>query len=377
MNGKLPSVALFCATYLRPEMLHVHRQIAGLRNYSPLVITQKREGDWPGAQVCVVPRAMFRFLARGLERLTGRPWQISGREAEFMEALASASALLHIFFGDAAVHLLPLIRRAGIPVVISFHGADVTGAIATPGFEDARREMFGLARLILCRSAQLAGKVAELGCDPAKLRIMRTVLPEIAFVPRATPPDGAWHIVQAARLVPKKGLATSLRAFATFKNSFPEARFTIAGEGPLEAELRSLAASLGLGDSVSFTGFLPQPQLQKLFSSAHIFLHPSESIAGDVEGIPNSLLEAMASGLPAVATRHGGIPEVVDDGATGLLCPERDPAAVAEALLRLVREPALCRSLAQTGSESVRNQFSAERRIAEIESLYREATREF
>ncbi len=358
-------------------MLHIHRQIAGLRNFSPLVITQKREGNWPTERIRVVPRSPLRFLARGIERLTGRPWQIGACEAARIGSLASESALLHIFFGNAAIRLLPLIRRVNVPVVISFHGSDVTGAIATPAFGDSRREMFGRSRLVLCRSAQLAGKVAELGCAPAKLRIMKTVLPEIAFVTRAAPPDGAWQIVQAARLVPKKGLATSLRAFSLFKKSFPESRFTIAGEGPLEAELRALAASLGVAGSVSFAGFLPQQPLQKVFSSAHLFLHPSETVAGDVEGIPNSLLEAMASGLPAVATCHGGIPEVIADGATGLLCPERDHAAVASALLRLAREPALYRRIAQAGSESVREQFSADRRIADIESLYREATKEF
>jgi colanic acid/amylovoran biosynthesis glycosyltransferase len=354
-------------------MLHVHRQIAGLKNFSPVVITQKREGDWPTERIGVVRRSKLRFVARGIERLTGRPWQISEGEAARMGALASESALLHIFFGNAAVHLLPLIRRVRMPVVISFHGSDVTGAIATPAFGDARREMFGHARLILCRSAQLAGKVGELGCDPAKLRIMKTVLPEIAFVPRAIPADGAWHIVQASRLVPKKGIATTLRAFSGFQKSFPAACLTIAGEGPLEAELRELAASLGIAGAVSFTGFLAQKPLQQVFSSAHIFVHPSETVAGDVEGIPNALLEAMASGLAAVATHHGGIPEVIADGATGLLCPERDPAAVGDALLRLAREPALYRSIAQAGSESVREQFSAERRIVDIENLYREA----
>ena len=356
-------------------MLHVHRQIAGLKGFSPLVIAQKLEGDWPANPVRVVPRSAFRFVARGIERLTGRPWQISRREAVRMESLASESVLLHIFFGNVAVHLLPLIRRVKIPAVISFHGSDVTGAIATPGFDGARREMFARSRMVLCRSAQLAGKVADLGCCAGKLRIMKTVLPEIAFAQRTPPPDGAWQIVQAARLVPKKGIATSLHAFFLFKKSFPQSRFTIAGEGPLEPELRALAASLGLGDSVSFTGFLPQASLQQAFSSAHIFLHPSETVGGDVEGIPNSLLEAMASGLPAVATRHGGIPEVVADGSTGLLCPERDPAAAAAALCRLARDPALSRSIAQAGSEFVRAEFSAERRIADIENLYREACR--
>lgn len=355
-------------------MLHIHRHVSGLTGFASLVISQKLEGIWPTDRMEVVPRSPFRFVGRAAERLTGRPWQISGDEADRIATAAAGSALLHIFFGNVAIHLLPLLRRAKMPVVISFHGADVAGSIASEPYADARKEMFSLARLVLCRSEQLAGQVAGLGCERSKLRIMKTVLPDLAFSLHAPPDDGAWQIVQAARLVPKKGIATSLRAFAGFQHLFPASRFLIAGEGPLEAGLRQLAATLGIAGSVDFCGFLPQDILREKYAKAHIFLHPSEEVHGDVEGIPNALLEAMACGLPAVATRHGGIPEVIADGVTGLLCPERDPDALAAALLRLAGDPALYRSIGQAGAATVRDQFSPARRIAEIEALYREAS---
>lgn len=355
-------------------MLHIHRQISGLTAYAPLVISQKLAGDWPIDRIEVVPRSAFRFLGRGWERLTGRPWQITRKEAARISDAGSEAALVHIFFGNVAIHLLPFIRRAKMPVVISFHGADVAGAIASEACAAARQEMFSLARLVLCRSEQLAGQVAGLGCDRTKLRIMKTVLPEITFSPRHPPAGGAWRIIQAARLVPKKGISSSLRAFARFQKSFPAARFILAGEGPLEAELRGLATALGVAGAVEFRGFLPQEMLRKSYADAHMFLHPSETVGGDVEGIPNALLEAMASGLPAVATRHGGIPEVISDGVSGLLCPERDPEALAAALLRLAGDAPLYRAISQAGADQVNDQFSPARRIAEIESLYREAT---
>ncbi len=354
-------------------MLHIHRHVAALKSFRPLVVAQKLKGGWSGPAVEVVPRSPFRFLGRGLERLTGFPWQVSGKEASRISELTRQAAVFHVFFGNVAVHLLPALRRSSVPVVISFHGADVAGAIATPPYEAARAEMFSIARLVLCRSGQLADKVAGLGCPQEKLRIMKTVLPEIAFVAHAPAEDGAWRIIQAARLIPKKGILTSLRAFAQFLKSFPSARFTIAGEGPQEAELRELAAGLGIAGSVDFAGFLDQPSLLAAFAKSHIFIHPSESLGGDVEGIPNAMLEAMACGLPAVATRHGGIPEAISDGTNGLLCPERDPAALAQALLKLAQDPALYQALSSAGSSSVREQFSAESRIAEIEALYREA----
>jgi len=368
-------VALFCATFLRPEMLHIHRQVSGLKNFSPVVLTQKREGDWAAERVEVIPRSKFRFVGRGLERWLGMPWQITGAESDKMCGVlrSTDAALLHIFFGNVAVHMLPLIRSADIPVVISVHGSDVAGQIATPAFERARREMFGRARLVMCRSEQLAEKAGALGCDAGKLRIMRTVLPPVRRSPHLPPSDGHWHVVQASRLVPKKGLATSLRAFAAFQKVHPLAKFTIAGDGPLETELRDLSVSLGISASVEFRGFLSQEALVELFGSAHIFLHPSETVGGDVEGIPNSLLEAMASGLPSVATDHGGIPEVVQNKITGLLCREGDWQAISEALLQLASDPALYASISKAGAAFVSHAFSAEKQIANIENLYREA----
>jgi glycosyltransferase involved in cell wall biosynthesis len=356
-------------------MLHVFRQIAGLKIFSPIVVTQKRQGKWPGVPVEVVPRSGTRFLGRGLERWAGIPWQISPGEAGRMDRIlqCSEARLLHIFFGNVAIRMLPLIRRVRVPVVISFHGADVTGSIATRAFEPVRREMFQRARLVMCRSRQLADKVAALGCDPGKLRMMRTVLPPIPRILHRPPTDGVWRIAQAARLVPKKGLAAALRAFSVFFCAHPLAEFTIAGEGPMEGELRRLAAELGIAERVTFRGFLDQSALADLCARSHIFLHPSETVGGDVEGIPNALLEAMASGLPSVATEHGGIPEVIRHGATGLLCREGDWQGLGEALLLLARDPELYAWIGQGGAEFVSGEFSAEKQIANVESLYREA----
>ena len=356
-------------------MLHIHRQISGLKNFSPVVITQKREGDWDAERVEVVRRSAFRFVGRGAERWLGTPWQITRAEAERMRSIirSTEASLLHIFFGNVAVHMLPLIRLSEVPVVISFHGADVAGQIASPDFENARREMFQHARLVLCRSEQLAEKVGALGCEASKLRIMRTVLPPVRGFPRIPPANGGWHIVQASRLVRKKGIATALRAFAGFLKTHPKAKFTVAGEGPMEEELRGVALSLGISGNVEFTGFLSQAALARLYADAHIFVHPSETVGGDVEGIPNSLLEAMASGLPCVATDHGGIPEVIQNGITGLLCKEGDWQAISAALLRLADEPELHARVSMAGSEFVNKEFSAEKQIANIERLYSEA----
>ena len=379
MDSALPSVALFCATFLKPEMLHIHRQIAGLKSFRPLVIAQKLEGDWPIDRIEVVRRSRSRFLGRASEKRSGRPWQVSNAEASRILAVIEHEncLLLHVFFGNVAIHLLPLLRRCSIPIVVSFHGSDVAGSMASAGYSEALAELFTLATFVQCRSEQLASRVAGLGCPEAKTRLMRTAVPDLSFVQREPPENGAWRIVQAARLVPKKGISAALHAFAAFGRRHSEATFTIAGEGPLEEELRRTAARLGVSDRVRFAGFLSQCALQDLFFESHIFLHPSETAGGDAEGVPNALLEAMASGLPVVSTRHGGIPEVIQDGKNGLLCGEGDVEGVTLALLRLAADPSLYRALARQASDSVREQFSKERQVAAIEEIYNHAILEY
>jgi len=215
-----------------------------------------------------------------------------------------------------------------------------------------------------------------LGCPPEKLRINRTGIPlsEFPFVDREPPRDGKWRVVQACRLIPKKGIATSLRAFAIFKKDNPGAEFFIAGKGPLQPELEMLAGGLGILRDVHFVGFLPQPKLLDLYGSSHLFLHPSEiSPNQDQEGVPNSVLEAMATGLPVVATRHGGIPEAVDHGRTGFLVAEEDHVGLANAMQLVTSSPALLKRMGEDAHATVVKRFEQDAQIDQLESFYEEA----
>lgn len=338
LTGDGPTVAFFCATFLKPEMHHVHRQVSALTRCRSLVLTQKLENaaTFPFEPIHLIPRSPWRFVARSWsDVVTHAPWQISaGEVALIRKHLKEAGAdVLHIFFGSVAIHLLPLLQELEIPAVVSFHGADVAGEMRSPGYALAVGEVFARASAITARSAALAAEVKRMGCPARKVSLQRTLLPEISGHPRSAPPDGAWKLLQVARLVPKKGISTALRAFAGFHEKFPGSKFVIAGDGPMRRELSALAEELGLGDRVEFTGFLPQDQVRSRMAASHIYLHPSETVKGtDQEGVPNAMLEAMASGLPVVATNHGGIPEAVREGIDGFLVKEGDVKALEKAL---------------------------------------------
>jgi colanic acid/amylovoran biosynthesis glycosyltransferase len=288
----------------------------------------------------------------------------------------SEARLLHIYFGHIAVHLLPLILHWRQPTVVSFHGADVIVELDKPHYRAATREMLAAARLVLVRSESLAQALVALGCPNEKIRLQRTGIPldDIPFQERSWPNDGAWKFLQAGRLIEKKGFATSLRAFGKFQKQHPAAVLTIAGEGPMRTELENLARELGVHERVHFAGFLSQQQLRDAFYEAHLFLHPSELGAdGNQEGVPNAMLEAMASGLPVFATRHGGIPEAIEDGASGILVAEGDHSALAAALLDWTGRPADLSRLAVEGARAVASKFEQHEQVRVLEEIYREA----
>jgi glycosyltransferase involved in cell wall biosynthesis len=373
-----PVVACYCATFLKPEMLHIYRQITSLTRVSPVVIAQKREEAerFPFEKITVAGKPALHFARRfWFRQIKAAPWQISrGETRRLICVLEDARAqLLHIYFGHIAVHLLPLIRAWERPSIVSFHGADVMVDLEKPAYLAATKEMLEAVQLVLVRSESLGRALIEIGCAPEKIRIQRTGIPvaDIPFQTRAWPNDGAWKFLQACRLIEKKGLQTSLLAFAKFAARFPQSSFTIAGEGPLQAELESRARELGLAGKVSFPGFVSQTELRELFYGSHIFLHPSERGAdGNQEGVPNSRLEAMASGLPVFATEHGGIPEAVEHGRSGILVKEGDHAALADVLLATVAQPDQLTAMARNGADSVREKFEQGAQTRQLEDYY-------
>lgn len=374
-------VASYCATFLKPEMLHIYRQITSLQRVAPIVIAQKREEAerFPFAQITVIPKPATHFARRfWFKQVRAAPWQISPGEVKTLtRVLDEANArLLHIYFGHIGVHFRPLIRAWPNPTVVSFHGADVMVDLEKPAYRRATKEMLDAVRLVLVRSESLGRALVEIGCAPDKIRIQRTGIPteEIPFRERVWPLDGAWKFVQACRLIEKKGLRTSLLAFAQFSTRYPLSTFTIAGEGALQQELELLAQKLGLAARVNFTGFVSQVELRELFDRSHVFLHPSEQAAdGNQEGVPNSMLEAMASGLPVFATEHGGIPEAIENGKSGILVKESDHDALAGALLNAVSKPETLSDIARAGAESVRQKFEQTAQTHQLEDYYFEA----
>ena len=363
-------------------MLHIYRQVTGLRRYETFIVAKERTSAerFPFSDIEMVPRKprknfIRRFWLKHVRKLPALYYR--GEMQGLMRIFRRRQAdLMHIYFGHTGVHLLPFIKGWGKPCVVSFHGADVMPREDQPQYEGQLRELLQVTPLVLARSLSLAERLKELGCPAEKIRLNRTGIPlaDYPLQDRRTPADGEWHFVQACRLIPKKGIATALTAFAGFLQKYPHARFTLAGEGPMKREIEELARGLGIAKAVELRGFLGQAELARLYGEAHFFVHPSEMTADmNQEGVPNSMLEAMATGLPVLATLHGGIPEAVENGRTGLLVPERDDAGLLRAMLDLAAQPDRAFTMGRAASESVRVEFEQGKQIEKLESYYDEA----
>jgi colanic acid/amylovoran biosynthesis glycosyltransferase len=371
-------IAIFCPTFLKPEMLHVYRQVVGLKAVTAIPLTFKREYSdrFPFEHIRFVRRSKLRWLRRIWSvQIRKIPPRAYPDEVRSIRALLTAEhcKLLHIYFGNNGLFWLPLLHRCSVPTIVSFHGADVRVNLDSPAARRLFLDLFASCSLILARSESLASSLLDLGCPQTKLRIQRAGIPLDIFryIPRHKPTGGGWRLLQACRLIAKKGLELTIRAFATFAKRHPNARLTIAGDGPLRAALEDLATRLRLEERIYFAGFVSQSALLDLYRESHLFLHPSEQTPdGDREGIPNSLLEAMATGLPCITTRHGGIPEAVTHSVSGILVRESDPEGLEDWLERLASEDELRDSLGLRAAQVIAEKFDLTNQIEKLEEIY-------
>lgn len=183
-------------------------------------------------------------------------------------------------------------------------------------------------------------------------------------------------ILYVGRLVEKKGIDDLIRAYARLADDLrKKTHMWIVGRGELEGSLKTLSAELGVEDRIKFWGEIPNDQLPDYYAAADLFVGPSvEAASGDTEGQGVVFIEAFAAGLCVIATRVGGIPEVVDDGYTGILISPRSPTELAAAMRRLLSDPDLRKRLGHNAHARARENYAWPRIADEFVALYRDIT---
>lgn len=203
----------------------------------------------------------------------------------------------------------------------------------------------GLARDI---GVQTRGEVVLLGVDPNR------IMPGDAAAARKSQGlEGRRILLSTGRLVPRKGVDTVLQALPKIRAALPDVLYVVVGDGPDRERLQALAAQLGVQDAVRFAGRVSDEDRVQLYSACHAFVLAAREERPDVEGFGLVLLEASAAGKAVISTNSGGVPEVVIDGTTGLITASGEPGAVADTVIRVLGDDALCESLGRAGREHV------------------------
>ena len=267
------------------------------------------------------------------------------------------------------------------PLVISLHGSDVFVAERHRLVALAARMAFSRAAWVTACSADLRDRAVQLGAAPDRI----SVVPYGVDTARFSPASGSRRDARArlgiaadaplvfavGRLVEKKGFRYLVEAASILARDLPGLRIVIAGEGDLAASLRQQAAALGVADRVMLIGVVAHQEVPALLAAADVAVAPSvRDDAGNVDGLPNTVLEIMASGTPLVTTMAGGIGAVATDGETARMVPERDAAALASAIAALLHQPEAAGAMGHRARETVRAVYSWDRVACAFDDIY-------
>lgn len=306
-----------------------------------------------------------------VKQLAGKYWD---KTATLLD-IADAGALkdfdvIVAHFGDNGLRVARIMRRRPIAarLVTVFHGRDVGVPMHNRNL-GSYRVLFDKGTLHLPVNAFFRDALIKAGApaDAVGVHHMGIRPAEIDYRWRSVG-NAPLSIISVCRLTEKKGIEFAIRALAVIRDK--PWTYSIIGGGELTEPLRALAVSLGIGDRIEFLGPRPHAEVKARLQQANVFLLPSVTAAdGDVEGIPVALMEAMAAGLTVVSSVHSGIPELVDDGATGFLAAERDVAGLASRLGWIIDHPEACEPIARAARAKVERDFNADllnRQFAEI-----------
>lgn len=359
----------------------ISRQIAGLDGVEPCVYAVRRveKGD------CPVER--FRCVEEGLSpavmQLNRMARRFLHRYPQLLVWLwVDRAELVHAHFGPDGHYILPFAKWLGVPLVTSFYGQDAYRLpIIRPAWRTWYRKLFRQGDLFLAEGPAMRAKLVELDCPQEKVMVHHVGIDFEKYKLEIRKPNGQVRLLICGRFVEKKGIPYAVDALGIARaKTKADIRLTVVGdsdrEETLTEEKKRIFAAVNrnrLQDAVHFTGFVPHEQLLRLAREHHILLAPSVHAAdGDAEGgFPVILTEVSAMGMPVVAFDHCDIPEVVQDGRSGFLVPQRDVQGLADRIIHLAEHPELWPDMGRAGRAHVEANFDIRKLNQHLVEIYR------
>lgn len=257
-------------------------------------------------------------------------------------------------------------------LVVSLRGADITKNEVRNN-SGIYQQLFYGADLFLPVCDYFKQIAIQLGCPENKIMVHHSAIncSQFFFKERKKKKNDIVHLISVCRLVEKKGLNFALEAIAKLVKKYKNIHFTIVGRGHWRTRLEEMVKKLKISDKVTFFGWGTHEQVVHLLNKSHIFLLPSITAEnGDEEGIANALKEAMAMGLVTVSTHHAGTPELITDGVSGFLVPEKDSTALAAKMKYIIEHPKIWKSIGLAARKKIEDEFEIKQSIKELENLF-------
>lgn len=334
-------------------------------------------GPWPTWYSNGTPLVRQRLLMKGIGFLATHFLNLSperfSRRAFARYLRREAIDVVLAEYGPTGVAVRDTCHDAEVPLVVHFHGYDAHSIPVLEEYREGYRQLFAAAVAVIAVSRTMAEQLLTLGVPNEKLFVNSCGVDVDAFN-GASPALAKPIFLAVGRFVDKKAPHLTLLAFAKVVEACPEARLIMVGEGPLLDCCKQLAAALGMTKSVEFTGAICHERVQALMAGARAFVqHSVRSTYGDSEGTPVAVLEASATGLPVVSTRHAGIQDAILHERTGFLVAERDVNAMAGYMSQLAIDSGLAAALGTAGRRFISENYSAEKSIGQLRGILQKA----
>lgn len=365
---------------ITPYLFHtgswVYSQINGATSFAHYVFTQRTENleQFPHKEVYSIDKLNF------IKRLVNKFYvHCTDRYGLFFSHTLRdlGPKLFHAHMGFEAVRWYHFVKDSGIPLITSFYGQDVSKLGKIPYWHERYQPLFKYGEKFLTEGGNLKRQLVDLGCPEHKVVIQHLgvdvkTYPEKIY---GKSDKAKVTILQVSTFVEKKGIEYSLEAVAHLKRSYGNFEYRLIGgrDDQSESRIRRKIEELNIQDKVSLLGIVKHKEMLLEMANADIFLHPSVVAAdGDNEGgSPVGITEASAIGIPIVSTFHADIPEVVLNGKTGLLVPERNSEMIAEKLALLIENSDLRMQYGLAGREHISKNYNLDIQMKKLENIYK------
>lgn len=361
----MPSCLVFRDKLLLPSEGFIVANYVGFDALQPVYVAnrfQDRADELTGPKIATATASIGRFV-----------FKQTGWTSATAAIQATSPIAVHAHFGRGGAMALPLAERLGLPLFVTFHGGDATkqthsrARIIPTIYQRRRAALMAGATRFLCVSDFVAGRLHAQGF-PAEKLVTHYIGLDLANMAAPSPRDGTFLAV--GRLVEKKGFDVLIKAYRQMLQRRPAIavpHLEIAGSGPEEARLRALAEGI---PEIRFLGWQSAADLAAKWASCRAVVVPSkEASNGDCEGLPTVVLEALRAAAPVIASKHAGIPEIIQDGQTGLLVPEGDIAGLSEAMAAMLGRDDGGNALVAAGQIRLRADFDGQQQSRKLQAM--------